>query len=65
MAGLALILRLRISEARARLDPREQLVTHSEVWNLLLVGAYKDNEVGLAHPLMWTLAAIRLGGSEG
>jgi serine/threonine protein kinase len=43
----------------ATLDLLEHLVTHSEVRHLLLVGAYRDNEVGPAHPLLRTLAAIR------
>jgi AAA ATPase domain len=47
----------------ATLDLLEHLVTHSEVQHLLLVGAYRDNEVGTAHPLMRTLAAIRDAGS--
>jgi PAS domain S-box-containing protein len=37
----------------------EQVVTGSEVRHLLLIGAYRDNEVGPAHPLMRTLEAIR------
>jgi predicted ATPase len=44
---------------RATLDLLEHLVTHSEVRHLLLVGAYRDNEVGPSHPLMRTLEAIR------
>ena len=43
----------------ATLDLLEHLVTHSEVRHLLLVGAYRDNEVGPSHPLMRTLQAIR------
>jgi serine/threonine protein kinase len=43
----------------ATLDLLEHLVTHSEVRHLLLIGAYRDNEVGPAHPLMRTLEAIR------
>ncbi len=35
----------------ATLDLLEHLVTHSEVRHLLLVGAYRDNEVGPSHPL--------------
>jgi predicted ATPase/signal transduction histidine kinase len=34
-------------------------VTHSEVRHLLLIGAYRDNEVGPSHPLIRTLEAIR------
>jgi serine/threonine protein kinase len=41
------------------LDLLEHLVTHSEVRHLLLVGAYRDNEVGPAHPLLRRLEAIR------
>jgi PAS domain S-box-containing protein len=48
----------------ATLDLLEQLVTHSELHNLLLVGAYRDNEVGLAHPLMRTLETIRKAGAR-
>src|SRR5205807_3883269 len=44
---------------RATLDLIERLVTHSEVRHLLLVGAYRDNEVGPAHPLLRMLEAIR------
>jgi PAS domain S-box-containing protein len=43
----------------ATLDLIEHLVTHSEVQHLLLVGAYRNNEVGPTHPLLRTLAAIR------
>src|SRR5712672_556951 len=43
----------------ATLDLLEHLVTHPEVRHLLLVGAYRDNEVGAAHPLLRTLEAIR------
>src|SRR6266404_3539605 len=43
----------------ATLDLLEHLVTHSEVRYLLLVGAYRHNEVGPTHPLLRTLEAIR------
>jgi PAS domain S-box-containing protein len=43
----------------ATLDLLEHLVTHSEVRHLLLIGAYRDNEVGPAHPLLRTLEAVR------
>jgi predicted ATPase/signal transduction histidine kinase len=43
----------------ATLDFLEHLVTHSEVRHLLLVGAYRDNEVGPTHPLVRALAVIR------
>src|SRR5262249_6157623 len=44
---------------KATLDLLEHLMTHSEVRSLLLVGAYRDNEVGAGHPLLRTLEAIR------
>jgi PAS domain S-box-containing protein len=43
----------------ATLDLLEHLVTHSEVRHLLLVGAYRDNEISPSHPLVRTLEAIR------
>src|SRR5580698_881319 len=43
----------------ATLDLIEHLVTHSEVRHLLLVGAYRDNEVGPTHPLLRTLEIIK------
>ena len=43
----------------ATLDLLEHLVTHPEVRHLLLVGAYRDNEVGPSHPLLRRLEAIR------
>jgi PAS domain S-box-containing protein len=43
----------------ATLDLLVHLVTHPEVQHLLLAGAYRDNEVGPAHPLLRTLEAIR------
>jgi serine/threonine protein kinase len=43
----------------ATLDLLVHLVTHPEMRHLLLVGAYRDNEVGPAHPLLRTLEAIR------
>src|ERR1700738_3456071 len=49
---------------RATLDLLEHLVTHSEVRHLLLIGAYRDNEVGPAHPLLRTLDAIRNAGAR-
>jgi len=49
---------------RATLDLLEHLVTHPEVRHLLLVGAYRDNEVGPAHPLLRTLEAIREAGAR-
>jgi PAS domain S-box-containing protein len=46
----------------ATLDLLEHLVTQSEVRHLLLVGAYRDNEVNPSHPLLRTLDAIRKAG---
>jgi PAS domain S-box-containing protein len=48
----------------ATLDLLEHLVTHSEVRHLLLIGAYRDNEVGPAHPFLRTLEAIRNAGAR-
>jgi PAS domain S-box-containing protein len=39
------------------------LVTRPEVGSLLLIGAYRDNEVSPSHPLMRTLGAIREAGA--
>jgi predicted ATPase len=43
----------------ATLDAFEHLATHPEVRHLLLVGAYRDNEVGSEHPLSQRLETIR------
>jgi PAS domain S-box-containing protein len=48
----------------ATLDLLEHLVTHPEVRHLLLVGAYRDNEVSPSHPLLRTLEAIRIAGAR-
>src|SRR5216684_2374403 len=48
----------------ATLDLLEQLITDPDVRYLMLVGAYRDNEVSSSHPLMRTLAAIRKGGTR-
>jgi len=40
----------------------EHLVIHPDVRHLLLVGAYRDNEVGATHPLTRTRTAIRDAG---
>ena len=48
----------------ATLDLLEHLVTHPEVRHLLLVGAYRDNEVDRAHPLIRTFEAIRSAGAR-
>ncbi|MBD2112170.1 MULTISPECIES: hybrid sensor histidine kinase/response regulator [Cyanophyceae] len=41
----------------------ELLVTNPESQYLLLLGAYRDNEVSLAHPLMHTLEQIQSAGA--
>jgi PAS domain S-box-containing protein len=48
----------------ATLDLLEHLITHPEVRHLLLIGAYRDNEVGSAHPIRRTLEAIRREGAR-
>jgi PAS domain S-box-containing protein len=40
----------------------ENLLTQPDVKHLLLIGAYRDNEVGPAHPLMSKLGAMRQAG---
>jgi PAS domain S-box-containing protein len=47
----------------ATLDLLEDLLTRSDVQHLLLIGAYRDNEVNSAHPLMRKLEAIRKAGA--
>jgi PAS domain S-box-containing protein len=46
----------------ATLDVIEDLLTQPDVKHLLLIGAYRDNEVGPAHPLISKLAAMRRAG---
>src|SRR5260370_1871607 len=48
----------------ATLDLLERLVTHPEVRHVLLVGAYRDNEISPSHPLLRTLEAIRNAGAR-
>jgi PAS domain S-box-containing protein len=48
----------------ATLELTENLVTEPEVQHLMLVGAYRDNEVNPSHPLMRTLEAIRKAGGS-
>jgi predicted ATPase/signal transduction histidine kinase/GAF domain-containing protein/CheY-like chemotaxis protein len=43
----------------ATLKLLEHLMTHPDVRHLLLIGAFRDNEVSASHPLMQTLDAIR------
>src|SRR5258707_10442688 len=47
----------------ATLDLLEHLVTHPDVRHLLLVGAYRNNEISPSHPLWRTLDDIRKGGA--
>ena len=47
----------------ATLDLMEDLLTHSDVKHLLLIGAYRDNEVDATHPLMRRLHAMRQAGA--
>jgi PAS domain S-box-containing protein len=46
----------------ATLNFIEHLLSHPDVRNLLIVGAYRDNEVSVSHPLMLTLDSIRKAG---
>ncbi|HEY1302057.1 MAG TPA: sigma 54-interacting transcriptional regulator [Vicinamibacterales bacterium] len=47
----------------ATLDLMEDLLTRADVKHLMLIGAYRDNEVDASHPLMRKLEAIRQGGA--
>src|SRR6266545_3867816 len=47
----------------ATLDLLEDLLTRPDVQHLMLIGAYRDNEVNSAHPLMRKLEAIRNAGA--
>ena len=46
----------------ATLEMLEHLAVHSEVKHLLLVGVYRDNEVGASHPLRRIFGSIRGAG---
>jgi predicted ATPase/transcriptional regulator with GAF, ATPase, and Fis domain len=48
----------------ATLDLLEELLTRSELQHLMLIGAYRDNEVDAAHPLMRKLDAIKSAGGK-
>ncbi|QEX19501.1 signal transduction histidine kinase [Hypericibacter terrae] len=48
----------------ATLELLADLLVHSDVRHLLLVGAYRDNEVGPDHPLMEVLATVREAGRQ-
>ena len=47
----------------ATLDLLEDLLTQPEVQHLLLIGAYRDNEVNSAHPLIRRIEAVRSAGA--
>ena len=47
----------------ATLDLMEDLLTHPDVKDLMLIGAYRDNEVAATHPLTRKLQAIRQAGA--
>jgi PAS domain S-box-containing protein len=47
----------------ATLDLLEDLLTRPDVQHLMLIGAYRDNEVNSDHPLMRRLEAIRKTGA--
>jgi PAS domain S-box-containing protein len=47
----------------ATLDLLEDLLTQTDVKHLLLIGAYRDNEVNVTHPLVRKLDAIRQTGA--
>jgi serine/threonine protein kinase len=46
------------------LDLIRHLVSHDEVQHLMLIGAYRDNEVPSSHPLKRTIAELRKQGAS-
>src|SRR5215469_13528480 len=48
----------------ATLDLLEDLLTRSDLQQLMLIGAYRDNEVDAAHPLIRKLEAIKSAGGK-
>jgi predicted ATPase/signal transduction histidine kinase/CheY-like chemotaxis protein len=48
----------------ATLELLKYLITDPDVRHVLLIGAYRDNEVSPSHPLMRTLAAVRKAGAR-
>jgi predicted ATPase/signal transduction histidine kinase len=48
----------------ATLDLMEDLLNHSDLTHLMLIGAYRDNEVGSTHPLTRRLQAMREAGAS-
>jgi predicted ATPase len=47
----------------ATLDLLEDLLTQTDLQNLMLIGAYRDNEVNATHPLIRKLDSIRQSGA--
>lgn len=47
----------------ATLDLLQDLLMHSDLRHLLIIGAYRDNEVNATHPLVRKLDAIRQAGA--
>src|SRR3954447_22158530 len=48
----------------ATLDLLEDLLTQESVPHLLLIGAYRDNEIDASHPLMRKLGSIKAAGTS-
>ncbi|WP_028748194.1 AAA family ATPase [Rhizobium mesoamericanum] len=48
----------------ATLDLLEDLLTRSDLQQLMFIGAYRDNEVTAAHPLMRKIEAIKAAGGK-
>jgi PAS domain S-box-containing protein len=48
----------------ATLELLEHLITDTDLRHLMLVGAYRDNEVSASHPLLRTLESIRKTGTR-
>src|SRR5262249_32009321 len=48
----------------ATLEVLEDLLTQEDVHHLLIIGAYRDNEVDTAHPLVRKLEEIRKAGAS-
>jgi PAS domain S-box-containing protein len=48
----------------ATLDLLDDLLTRSDLRHLMLIGAYRDNEVSATHPLMRKLDAIKAGSGK-
>lgn len=48
----------------ATLDLVEDLLTRSDLQYLMLIGAFRDNEVTFAHPLWYRLEAIKSAGAN-